>query len=74
LWDVTGSIEPIEDPNLASAFLTKVNSMNYDTARDCILVAGAWSALPTETTHAIALVGVMGTILYLSRDQIPKDV
>jgi len=74
LWDVAGSIEPIDDPELASAFLQKVNDMNFETARDCAIVAGLWSALPYETTYPIAIVGVMGTSLYLLRDKVPKEV
>jgi hypothetical protein len=72
---VAGFIEPIDDPNLARDFLEKVNQLNNDTGRDCLFVAGIWSALPQGLAGSLATVSLLLGSLYLLRDKIPtKDV
>lgn len=71
---MAGSIEPVDDPELARAFLEKVNRMNRDTGRDVFIATALWSALPQDVAASIASVGIVVAGLYLIRDTIPGEV
>lgn len=65
-------LSKIDDSNLASALLEKVNNMNADTAIRCIAIAGTFAILPQSSS--VALVGstlVFGA-LYALNGKIPK--
>lgn len=71
--DGTG-IREIDDPNLARAFMTKVNEMNLDTARDALIVSSLFAVLPYEFTSKIAFFTLIFTGLYFVNGKLPKDV
>jgi len=74
LWDVAGVIEPVPDPDLARAFMGKVNDMNNEAPLYALTVAIFWSALPQDTALSLAWAGVFLSSLYLVRDKVPKEV
>ena len=53
---------------MAQKILDKVNNMNIDTGRDCLVVASVFAALPDDITKpAAALAAVAaGAYLYLN--------
>ena len=71
--DGTG-IRDIEDPNLARAFMVKVNQMNLDTGRDVLLLASLFAILPQELTSKLAFVTVALSGLYFLNGKLPKNV
>ena len=71
MWDVAGFVEPVDDPNLARIFLEKVNQLNNDTSRDCLVVAAIWGALPQGQAASLAAVSLVLGSLYLVRDKFP---
>jgi len=74
-WDVDGTgIRKIEDEDLATAFMTKVNGMNIDTVKDAVIVSGIFAALPYDVTGKLAAVTLCLGSLYLLNGKIPKDV
>lgn len=74
MWDVAGEIEPVDDPNVATALLEKVNALNVRTSVDALVVSVIWSALPQSLTQQISLLGVASAVLYLLRGRIPDKV
>jgi len=54
--------------------LDKVNAMNFDTIRDCVLVAGLWSAFPQSVTEPLSFAGLLFAALYFLEGKIPKEV
>ena len=51
---------------MAQKILDKVNNMNIDTGRDCLVVASAFAALPVDITKpAAALAAVAAGTAYL---------
>jgi len=74
LWDITGKIEPVDDPKVASAILEKVNELNNDTGRDTLVLTIAWSILSQQVASTIAILGMMFTALYLVQDKLPTLV
>ena len=61
-------LQPIEDLSVAQKILEKVNEMNIDTGRDCLVAAAVFAALPDDITKpAAALAAVAaGAYLYLN--------
>ena len=56
---------------MAQKILDKVNNMNIDTGRDCLVVASVFAALPVDITKpAAALAAVAaGAYLYFSAEE-----
>jgi len=54
--------------------MEKTNALNNETPVIPLLVAAIWSALPSDTTSAMAWVGVLCAALFAVRDKIPKEV
>jgi len=65
LWDVDGTgMRKIEDPNLARAFLNRVNDMNISVSRDAFLVSALFAILPQEVVSSISLCAAFVALLY----------
>jgi len=65
MWDVDGNgLSYIEDSQLASAILEKVNAMNTSVGLKCIAAATIFAALPSSSSTALAMVSVVLTALY----------
>ena len=65
-------LSKIDDANLASAILEKVNAMNAKTAIQCLAVATSFAILPqAESSHLVTASLMFGT-LYALNGKIPK--
>ena len=53
---------------MAQKILDKVNKMNIDTGRDCLIVAAVFAALPVDVTKPAAAFAAVaaGAYLYLN--------
>lgn len=47
--------------------------MNFETARDALLLAGGFAILPSELTGKLAFVVLLLGGLYLLRGKVPKQ-
>lgn len=66
MWDVDGTgMRKIEDPNLARAFLEKINALNTGIGRDIFLASTMFALLPQDFTASLALWVPILTILYV---------
>ena len=73
-WDVDGTgIREIEDPNLARAFMVKVNKMNLDTGRDVAIITGLFALLPHDFTSKVAICASLLGGLYYLNGRLPKS-
>jgi len=73
LWDVTGQLEPVPDPNLARALIDKVNKLNNDSGTVPIILSLLWSSIPIETASSIGVVSLILGGLYLVKDKVPES-
>ena len=69
---MSGEIEPIQDPDLATAMLQKVNALNNESGIVALLGAIVWCILPQDLASSIGLVSLVVTGLYLLKDKVPK--
>lgn len=74
LWDVEGKgLTPIENPDLASAILDKVNRMNFDTGVQVFLPVAIFAALPQSSAAPLVAFALLFTTLYAAKDRIPTN-
>lgn len=71
-WEANGTLEKIEDRNLARAILDKVNNMNIETGLQCTAIAAAYAALPQSMTASAAFFAVLYGALYFVQGKIPN--
>lgn len=68
LWDVVEGMgmTKIDDPQLANAFVQKINNLNYQTATEAILYATVFALLPQTVTSPLAFFTLLfGALYYL---------
>lgn len=63
----------IEDPNLASAILNKVNDLNVETGAKATAIAAAFAALPQSTSSPLAGVAAIFAALYALNGKLPTS-
>ncbi|GKY99236.1 hypothetical protein MPSEU_000878900 [Mayamaea pseudoterrestris] len=74
LWDIEGTgLKSIEDRDLATALLNKVNAMNVKIGLTVTIPVLLFALLPSHTSHALVFFTVAGAILYAVRDKIPEN-
>jgi len=65
MWDVDGTgMRKIEDPDLARAFLEKINALNTGIGRDILFVSTVFALLPQDFTSSLAFCLTIVTVLY----------
>lgn len=65
MWDVDGTgMRKIEDPDLAKAFLEKINTLNTGVGRDILFASTVFALLPHDFTSSLALCITIITVLY----------
>lgn len=72
LWDVGDGLTKIDDANLASAILAKVNRMNIDTAIQGFVPVAIFAALPQSSSAPLVFFGLVFAALYAAKDKIPS--
>ena len=74
LWDLDGNgLSQIDDPNLASAILNKVNAMNAETALKVVLPVVVFASLPQSSSAPLVTSGLLFAALYAAKDNIPTS-
>lgn len=69
MWDVDGNgLSKIEDPELASAILNKVNNMNLENLVKVVIPVAAFALLPQSRSMSLVLFSAIFAALYFMRD------
>jgi hypothetical protein len=74
LWDVDGNgMSKIDDPNLARAFVKKVNDFNISSTAQAVALMGVFAALPRSFTGPFAFFAILFTGLYFLEGKLQFD-